>query len=129
MCFKNRILILLSILSILCILNISLKIFVIEKYYDFDTKPNINYNVGDFRGKDLYSKILNINNFFRNNLADFNGSNVSSEIIDNNNNKLKLVNTRIGSGVTSINNAINQFIESRNKLQNKYNSLNETLDY
>ena len=58
--------ILLILLSILLIINITLNLISNEKYSNFETKPDFYYKYNNFREYDLYNKLVNYNNFFKN---------------------------------------------------------------
>lgn len=121
MCFKNNILVLLSILSILCVINISLKNIVEERYVSYDKPPTIDYNTYDYRAKDLYNKVSNINDFFYNTLKSGKTGESEREIND----KMSEIEKKVGSDTGSINEAIYKFIVNKERLQNNYTNLAE----
>tara|TARA_B110000977_G_scaffold192193_1_gene265366 strand:- start:115 stop:486 length:372 start_codon:yes stop_codon:yes gene_type:complete len=103
--FKNNknLYLLFGILLILIITNISLHLISNEKYLDFNTKPHFYYNYYEFRERDLYNKILNLDR----DLKDF-SKGEKGENLKNAKNDLKVIDTLTGSGIYSIRNSINE---------------------
>ena len=103
--FKNNknLYLLFGILLILIITNISLHLISNEKYLDFNTKPHFYYNYYEFRERDLYNKILNLDRDLKDFSEGENGDNLK-----NAENDLKVIDTLTGSGIYSIRNSINE---------------------
>ena len=120
--------VLLILLSILIITNITLNLISNEKYTDFyftdfNTKPDFNYKLNNFRKHDIYDKLVNYHNFFKNSDAGETG-----DIKRDLNEKINYVNVKTGSGDRSINEAILSFDERIRNLQQSKTCLNEGQD-
>tara|TARA_B100000780_G_scaffold126035_1_gene88376 strand:+ start:211 stop:582 length:372 start_codon:yes stop_codon:yes gene_type:complete len=103
--FKNNknLYLLFGILLILIITNISLHLISNEKYSDFNNKPHFYYNYYEFRERDLYNKILNLDRYVKDFSKGEDGDNLK-----NAENDLKVIDTLTGSGIYSIRNSINE---------------------
>ena len=103
--FKNNknLYLLFGILLILIITNISLHLISNEKYSDFNNKPHFYYNYYEFRERDLYTKILNLDSYVKDFSKGEDGDNLK-----NAENDLKVIDTLTGSGIYSIRNSINE---------------------
>ena len=115
--------ILLILLSTLLITNICLNLISNEKYSNFETKPDFYYKYNNFREYDLYNKLVNYNNYFKNIDAGSTGF-IKRDL----NNKIDYINNKIGSGTKSINEAILSFQTRNDKLNILKNCINEGID-
>ena len=112
--FKDmkKLYVLLILLSILLITNITLNLISNEKYSNFETKPDFYYKYNNFREYDLYNKLVNYNNFFKR-IDEGETGHIKRDL----NNKIDYVDVKTGTGDRSINEAIQDFNNKRNRLQ------------
>ena len=123
--FKDmkKLYVLLILLSILLITNITLNLISNEKYSNFETKPDFYYKYNNFREYDLYNKLVNYNNFFKR-IDEGETGHIKRDL----NNKIDYVDVKTGTGDRSINEAIQDFNNRRNRLQEWKNCISEGLD-
>ena len=123
--FKDmkKLYVLLILLSILLITNITLNLISNEKYSNFETKPDFYYKYNNFREYDLYNKLVNYNNFFKR-IDEGETGHIKRDL----NNKIDYVDIKTGTGDRSINEAIQDFNNRRNRLQEWKNCISEGLD-
>jgi len=119
----KKLYVLLILLSILLITNITLNLISNEKYSDFQTKPDFYYKYNNFREYDLYNKLINYNNFFKNEDTKETGR-IKREL----NNQVDYVKVKTGTGNNSIKEAIDDYELMKNKLQDAKNCINEGKD-
>ena len=108
----KKLYVLLILLSILLITNITLNLISNEKYSNFETKPDFYYKYNNFREYDLYNKLVNYNNFFKR-IDEGETGHIKRDL----NNKIDYVDVKTGTGDRSINEAIQDFNNKRNRLQ------------
>ena len=119
----KKLYVLLILLSILLITNITLNLISNEKYSNFETKPDFYYKYNNFREYDLYNKLVNYNNFFKR-IDEGETGHIKRDL----NNKIDYVDVKTGTGDRSINEAIQDFNNRRNRLQEWKNCISEGLD-
>ena len=119
----KKLYVLLILLSILLITNITLNLISNEKYSNFETKPDFYYKYNNFREYDLYNKLVNYNNFFKR-IDEGETGHIKRDL----NNKIDYVDIKTGTGDRSINEAIQDFNNRRNRLQEWKNCISEGLD-